>query len=47
MAIPFYAKGPGNEGYIKNLEVLAYEDLDGASFFQPALWGTGDRRYYL
>lgn len=47
MATPFYAKGPGNEGYIKNLEVIAYEDLDGGSFFQQAMWRTEDGRYYI
>ena len=25
----FYSKGEGNDGYIKNLEVLGYCDLDG------------------
>ena len=47
MAVPFYAKGPGNEGYIKNLEVIAYEDLDGGSFFQQAMWRTENGRYYI
>ena len=47
MSEKFYAKGPGNEGYIKNLEVIAYDDLDGGSIFQPQLWRTEDGRYYL
>ena len=25
----FYSKGEGNDGYIKNLEVLGFCDLDG------------------
>ena len=29
MAEKFYAKGPGNEGYIKNMEVLGYSKMDG------------------
>ena len=27
MAIPFYAKSEDNQGYIKNMEVIAYDDL--------------------
>lgn len=47
MSVPFYAKEPGNEGYIKNLEVLAFDDLDGGSFFQMAMYRTKDGRYYI
>ena len=47
MSAPFYSKGPGNDGYLKNIEVLAYDDLDGGSFFQSAMWKTDDGRYYL
>ena len=37
----FYSKGEGNDGYIKNLEVLGYCDLDGkAGMFQMALYKT-------
>lgn len=47
MAEKFYAKGPGNEGYIKNMEVVAYCDADGADLFQMALHKTKDQKYYL
>jgi len=44
----FYSKGEGNDGYIKNLEVLGYCDLDGkAGMFQMALYGTEAGRYLL
>ena len=34
----FYAKGPGNEGYIKNLEVQSFCNLDGeCGMFQMGL----------
>lgn len=42
----FYAKSPGNEGYIKNMEVLAFHDLDGWAIFQMALYRK-EGRYYL
>lgn len=47
MANKFYAKGPDNEGYIKNLEVLSYDDLDGGTFFQMALYKTDEGKYYV
>ena len=47
MSEKFYAKGPGNEGYIKNMEVVAFNDVDGADLFQMALNRTQDGRYYL
>ena len=47
MTTKFYAKGPGNEGYIKNLEVVAFDDLDGGSFFQMALHKTEEGKYYM
>ncbi len=47
MSDKFYAKGPGNEGYIKNMEVLAFHPMDGYSMFQMALHRTEDGRYYL
>ena len=35
----FYAKGPGNNGYIKNLEVLDFNNLDGrCGMFQMAMY---------
>lgn len=44
----FYSKGEGNDGYIKNLEVLSYCDLDGkAGMFQMALYRTESGRYLL
>lgn len=43
----FYAKSPGNEGYIKNLEVIAYHDADGHYLFQTQLYRTEEGRYYL
>ena len=47
MAIPFYAKSEDNQGYIKNMEVIAFDDLDGGSIFQPQLWRTEEGKYYL
>ena len=47
MAEKFYAKGPGNEGYIKNMEVVGYHDLHEDNIFQMALYRTPDQRYYL
>ena len=47
MSIPFYAKSPGNEGYIKNMEVVGFHDLDGINAFQMALYKTSDSRYYM
>ncbi|MCL2006477.1 MAG: hypothetical protein FWG77_00170 [Treponema sp.] len=47
MSLPFYAKSPGNEGYIKNMEVIAYHDLNGIMAFQMALYKTAKGRYYL
>ena len=40
MALPFYSRGEDNPGYVKNVEVLAYDDLDGGSIFQPQLYRT-------
>jgi hypothetical protein len=47
MTEKFYAKAPGNEGYIKNLEVVAFDELAGGSFFQMALHKTKDGKYYM
>ena len=48
MAEKFYAKGPGNEGYIKNMEVLGYSKMDGeCGMFQMALYKAKDGRYLL
>ncbi|MBQ9030167.1 MAG: hypothetical protein IJ106_16300 [Parasporobacterium sp.] len=45
---PFYAKGEGNNGYIKNLEVCSFSDMDGnCGMFQMQLYRTEDGRYYL
>lgn len=48
MADMFYAKGPGNNGYIKNLEVVGFSEMDCKSgMFQMQLYKTEDGRYYL
>jgi len=47
MAIPFYAKAPDNQGYIKNMEVLGFSDLDKSSMFQMGIHKTDDGKYYL
>ena len=47
MAEPFYARGPKNCGYIKNMEVIAFDDdrgLPGGG--QPQIYRQGER-YYL
>lgn len=45
MAIPFYAKSEKNQGYIKNLEVVGFSDLNGVNAFQMALYKTGEKYY--
>jgi hypothetical protein len=48
MTEKFYAKGKGNEGYIKNLEVLSFCNLNGkCGMFQMALYKTDEDKYYL
>jgi hypothetical protein len=47
MAAKFYSKGSGNEGYIKNLAVVAFNDLNDGSFFQMAIHKTAVGKYYL
>ncbi len=48
MADMFYAKSPGNNGYIKNLEVCDFNNLDGnCGMFQMALYKTEIGKYYL
>ena len=47
MSTKFYAKSPGNEGYIKNMEVLAHHDCDNHYLFQSQLYKTADGKYYL
>jgi len=47
MGNPFYAKSPGNEGYIKNMEVVSFHDLCGVMAFQMALYKTVNGKYYL
>ncbi|MDR1321036.1 MAG: hypothetical protein LBK56_06380 [Gracilibacteraceae bacterium] len=42
---PFYAKSPGNSGYIKNMEVLGFHDLSGVMAFQMALHKAGEKYY--
>ena len=44
----FYSKGEGNDGYIKNLEVLSFCEMDGTcGMFQMALYRTESGRYLL
>ena len=38
MSIPFYAKSERNQGYIKNLEVVGFSDLNGVNALQIALY---------
>ena len=40
MSNKFYAKSPGNEGYIKNMEVISFHDLHEDNIFQMALYKT-------
>ena len=47
MAAKFYAKSPGNEGYIKNMEVIAHHDADNHYLFQSQIYKTSDGKYYL
>ena len=48
MADKFYAKGAGNNGYIKNLEVVDFNNLDGkCGMFQMQLYRTKEGKYYL
>lgn len=47
MSIPFYAKSETNQGYIKNMEVVGYHDLNQMMAFQMALHKTDDGRYYM
>ena len=41
-----FSRGADNPGYIKNLECVAYNDIDGGSFFQSQLYRR-DGKYYL
>ena len=43
----FYAKSPGNEGYIKNMEVLSHHDCDDHYLFQSQLYKTKDGKYWF
>ena len=40
MSMPFYAKSPGNEGCIKDMEVVGFHDLNGVMAFQMAMYKT-------
>lgn len=42
-----YEKSSDNRGYIKNMEVVGYHDLNKVMAFQMALHKTRDGRYYL
>lgn len=43
----FYDKSLGNDGYIYNLDVLAFHDAEGVNLFQPALHKTDSGQYYI
>ena len=45
MSIPFYAKSEHNQGYIKNMKVVGFCDLNGINAFQMALYKTEDKYY--
>ena len=45
MEIPFYAKSETNQGYIKNMEVVGFSDLNGVNAFQMALYKRGEKYY--
>ena len=45
MSIPFYAKSETNKGYIKNMKVVGFCDLNGINAFQMALYKTEDKYY--
>ena len=45
MGEKFYAKNPGNEGYIKNMEVVAFHDADRHYLFQTQLYKTAEGKY--
>ena len=47
MSVPFYAKSPNNQGYIKNMEAVGFSDLNGINAFQMALYKTDDGKYYM
>jgi hypothetical protein len=47
MQVPFYAKSSTNEGYIKNMEVVGFHDLNGVYGFQMALYKTSENNYYM
>ena len=42
-----YPTTPGNEGYIKNMEVIGFHDLKNMPAFQMALSKTPEGKYYL
>ena len=47
MSIPFYAKSPDNQGYIKNLEVVGFTDLGQSAAFQLAVYKPDKDKYYI
>lgn len=47
MGEKFYAKSPGNEGYIKNMEVVGFHDADRHYLFQSQIYKTNEGKYYL
>ncbi len=47
MSIPFYAKSEKNQGYVKNMDVIGYHNLNGVMAFQMALYRTPEGKYYM
>lgn len=47
MANTFYQRGDNNKGFIKNLEVVGFHNLNDVMAFQMALHKTDDGRYYM
>lgn len=47
MDTELYSRGDTNKGYIKNMEVIGFHDLNNKMAFQMALHKTEDGRYYM
>lgn len=45
--LPFYARGEENQGFIKNMKVVGFHDLNKTFAFQMALHKTEDGKYYM
>lgn len=42
-----YVKSPDNKGYINNMEVVAFHDMNEDNLFQMAIYKTENEKYYL